>query len=133
MLRLPTVAGLMERRILVNYRIDPEVAAKLIPDPFRPQIVGGYAIGGICLIRLARLRPRFLPAAWGFSSENAAESLRRHFRHVTQRDIETRATFPDHASAVAYLGSFSEDLAAGLPSFDGPRQYAGFTSILTAR
>lgn len=72
MLRLPTVAGLMERRILVNYRIDPEVAAKLIPDPFRPQIVGGHAIGGICLIRLARLRPRFLPAAWGFSSENAA-------------------------------------------------------------
>jgi len=72
MLRLPTVAGLMERRILVNYRIDPEVAAKLIPDPFRPQIVGGHAIGGICLIRLARLRPRFLPAACGFTSENAA-------------------------------------------------------------
>jgi ubiquinone/menaquinone biosynthesis C-methylase UbiE len=73
------------------------------------------------------------PLVTQFSSENAADSLRRHFRHVTQRDIETRATFPDHASAVAYLGTLSEDLAAGLPSFDGPRQYAGFTSILTAR
>lgn len=72
MLRLPTVAGLMQRRILVNYRIDSEIAAKLIPPPFRPQIVDGYAIGGICLIRLTRLRPWFLPAACGFCSENAA-------------------------------------------------------------
>lgn len=73
------------------------------------------------------------PLLTQFSSENAAEALRRHFRHVTQRDIETRATFPDHASAVAYLGTFSEELAAGLPWFDGPREYAGFTSVLTAR
>ncbi len=72
MLRLPTVAGVMERRILVNYRIDPDVAAKMIPDPFRPQIVGGHAIAGICLIRLTRLRPSFLPASCGFTSENAA-------------------------------------------------------------
>jgi ubiquinone/menaquinone biosynthesis C-methylase UbiE len=73
------------------------------------------------------------PLVTQFSSENAADSLRRHFRHVTQRDIETRATFPDHASAVAHLATFSEELAAGLPWFDGPREYAGFTSVLTAR
>ena len=72
------------------------------------------------------------PLVTQFSSENAAESLRRHFRHVTQRDIETRATFPDHASAVAYLGTFSKELAAGLPWFDGPREYSGLTSVLTA-
>ena len=73
------------------------------------------------------------PLVTQFSSENAAEALGRHFRHVTQRDIETRATFPDHASAVAYLATFSEELAAGLPWFEGPRQYVGCTSILTAR
>ncbi len=73
------------------------------------------------------------PLVTQFSSENAAAALRRRFRHVTQRDIETRATFPDHASAVAYLATFSEELAAGLPWFDGPREYAGFTSVLTAR
>lgn len=73
------------------------------------------------------------PLVTQFSSENAAEALRRHFRRVTQRDIETRATFPDHPSAVACLGTFSEELAAGLPWFDGPRQYVGATSILTAR
>ena len=73
------------------------------------------------------------PLVTQFSSENAAEALGRHFRHVTQRDIETRATFPDHASAVAYLATFSEELAAGLSWFEGPRQYVGCTSILTAR
>lgn len=73
------------------------------------------------------------PLVTQFSSETAADALGRHFAHVTQRDIETRATFPDHASAVAYLRTFSEDLAAALPPFTGAREFAGFTSILTAR
>lgn len=73
------------------------------------------------------------PLLTQFSSETAAEALGRHFVHLTHRDIETRATFPDHASAVAYLRTFSEDLAAALPHFDGAREFAGFTSIHTAR
>jgi hypothetical protein len=71
-MRIPVVQGVIERRILANYRIDAEVARRVIPRPFRPKLVGGYAIGGICLIRLQGLRPRSLPVPAGISSENCA-------------------------------------------------------------
>jgi SAM-dependent methyltransferase len=73
------------------------------------------------------------PLVTQFMSENAAEVLGRHFEHVTQRDVETRATFADHDAACAYLATFSPDLARSLPHFDGPRSYAGRTAVLTAR
>jgi hypothetical protein len=66
------VQSVVERRLLVNYRIDPEVAADLLPAPFRPQLAGGYAVAGICLIRLASTRPSGLPERLGLRSENAA-------------------------------------------------------------
>ncbi|MBX0297642.1 DUF2071 domain-containing protein [Haloarcula nitratireducens] len=69
------VQGTIDRRILVNYRIDPEVLAGELPAPFRPQTVQGYGIGGICLIRLRNLRPRGVPAVFGMSSENAAHRI----------------------------------------------------------
>jgi hypothetical protein len=71
-MRLPTIQGIIDRRILVNYRVEPEVAARLLPRPFRPKLAGGYAMAGICLIRLKQVRPMFLPAALGVGSENAA-------------------------------------------------------------
>jgi hypothetical protein len=49
--RLPTIQGIIDRRILVNYRVDTEVAARLLPAPFRPKLAKGYAMAGICLIR----------------------------------------------------------------------------------
>ena len=49
--------------------------ATALPPPFRPQIVDGYAIGGICLIRLKRVRPKLLPIPWGIGSENAAHRI----------------------------------------------------------
>jgi SAM-dependent methyltransferase len=67
-----------------------------------------------------------------FTAENAEETLSRHFGHVSRRDVETRATFPDHAAAVAYLSTFAPDLAAALPSFEGPRAYTGRSCILSA-
>jgi hypothetical protein len=60
------------RRLLVNYRVNPDVVAAQLPAPFRPQIVSGWAVGGVCFIALRRLRPAGLPAALGFSSENVA-------------------------------------------------------------
>jgi hypothetical protein len=40
---------------------------------FRPRVVNGYAVAGICLLRLGRVRPAGLPGdGWGLSSENAA-------------------------------------------------------------
>ena len=48
---------------------------------------------------------------------------------MTREDIATRAVFPDHAAAVAYLATVDDTMAAGLPSFDGPREYAGATTV----
>jgi ubiquinone/menaquinone biosynthesis C-methylase UbiE len=73
------------------------------------------------------------PLLTQFSSENAVASLHRHFAEVTQRDIETEATFEDHAAAAAYLRTFSPALAATLPTFPGLRRYAGHTAVLMAR
>ena len=60
-MRLPEMQGEIERRLLVNYRVDPEVMARVLPQPFRPQLVGDAAVAGICLIRLGHLRPSRVP------------------------------------------------------------------------
>lgn len=64
------------------------------------------------------------PLVTQFSTENGAAALSRHFDDVHQSDLATLAMFPDHASACAYLATFDESLAANLPPFDGPREYA---------
>lgn len=71
-MRIPIIRGTIDRRILVNYRVDPDILARLLPPPFRPQRVHGVAMAGICLIRLKRIAPRFMPGFLGISSENAA-------------------------------------------------------------
>jgi SAM-dependent methyltransferase len=73
------------------------------------------------------------PLVTQFTAEEAADLLGRHFGTVSRRDIETRATFPDHAAAQAYLATFAPHLARALPPFEGPRTYAGHTAVLTAR
>jgi hypothetical protein len=75
MIPVPTVRGVIRRRILVNFRVDPEVVRRQLPPPFRPKLLGGEAVAGICLIRLELLRPRFLPSALGLASENAAHRV----------------------------------------------------------
>ena len=74
-MRIPVIRGVIERRILANFRVDPAVLAQVLPPPFRPQTVNGFGIAGICLIRLKRVRPRFLPSVVGISSENAAHRI----------------------------------------------------------
>jgi hypothetical protein len=66
------MVGTIDRRILVSYRIDPEVARRLVPAPFRPALRAGVAVGGICLIRLTELRPSPLPRLLGVTTENVA-------------------------------------------------------------
>lgn len=73
------------------------------------------------------------PIRTQFSSENGAAWLGRHFHVVSQRDIRTWATFPDHAAAAAYLTTFAPDLAAALAPFEGSRRYDGFATVFTAR
>lgn len=74
-MNIPVIRGLIDRRILVNYRVAPEVMRRALPPPFRPTLVNGRAMAGVCLIRLREIRPRFLPAVFGLSSENAAHRI----------------------------------------------------------
>lgn len=74
-MRTPAIRATIERRILVNYRVDPEALARILPKPFRPALVGDFGIAGICLIRLGGIRPAGLPAAMGVTSENAAHRV----------------------------------------------------------
>ena len=67
--------GVVERRLLVNYRVDPDALAGLLPAAFRPQVVDGWGVAGICLIRMGSLRPHGLPAWTGVRSENAAHRV----------------------------------------------------------
>ncbi len=71
-MRIPVMRGVIDRRILVNYHVDPHILAALLPAPFRPKIVAGLGMVGICLIRLKGVRPAWLPSFLGLSSENAA-------------------------------------------------------------
>jgi hypothetical protein len=72
---LPVVRGTIERRVLVNYRVDPPVLQRLLPPPFRVECVAGHGIAGICLIRLAGERPPWSPRWLGLRSENAAHRI----------------------------------------------------------
>lgn len=69
---MPAVSGVIDRRILINFRVEPEAARRVLPSRFEPVVIGGWAIGGVCLIRLKALRPSVLPFTVGLGSENAA-------------------------------------------------------------
>ena len=87
-MRIPVVAGLIKRRLLVNFRADPEVVQRLLPNPFRPKLQAGQAVVGVCLIRLEHLRPAALPALAGFSSENAAHRIAVQWKDAQGADQE---------------------------------------------
>jgi Uncharacterized conserved protein (COG2071) len=74
-MQIPVIRGVIDRRILVNYRVNPVVLTKIRPQPFRPKLVNGKGMAGVCLIRLKGIRPRFLPPFLGISSENAAHRI----------------------------------------------------------
>lgn len=74
-MNIPAITGIIRRRILLNYRVEPEVVRKLLPANFRPKLVDGYAIAGICLIRLEEIRPKGMPRIAGISSENSAHRI----------------------------------------------------------
>lgn len=95
------VQSRIERRLLVNYRADPQVVAPLLPDGLRPQLVDGWAVAGICLIRLASVRPYGVPAALGVRTENAAHRIAVEWQdggrwrsgvYVPRRDTDSRLT-----------------------------------------
>jgi hypothetical protein len=74
-MQLPVIRGLIKRRILVNFRVNADTMQAFLPSLFRPKLHAGYAIAGICLIRLEQIRPAGLPAILGIASENAAHRI----------------------------------------------------------
>jgi len=74
-MKLPTIHGYIDRRILVNFTADPDAVRKIIPEPFRPKIYKEKAIVGICLIRLKNIKPKGLPDFIGITSENGAHRI----------------------------------------------------------
>ncbi len=98
-MRIPVIRGVIDRRILVNYRVDPAALARLLPPPFRPKLIHGAAMAGVCLIRLKHVRPCFVPSWLGISSENAAHRIavewdeggeRREGVYIPRRDTSSR-------------------------------------------
>jgi len=78
--RIPALSATVERRLLINYRLDPAVARTLLPSSLRPQLVDGSAVAGICLLRLGAMRPAAFnraafPAQIGWGAENAAHRI----------------------------------------------------------
>jgi hypothetical protein len=54
--------------MLINFRVE-------FPSRFRPKLQAGFAIAGICLIRLEEIRPKAVPDFLGISSENGAHRV----------------------------------------------------------
>lgn len=76
---LPTLEGMIARRVLLNFRADPRVARRLVPEPLVPIEVDRAAVLGVCLIRLEQLRVKGMPPAMGFASENMAHRIAVRF------------------------------------------------------
>jgi len=74
-MKIPKIKGIIDRRILINYQVDKEVLENYLPNPFKPKLVNGKGIAGICLIRLKQIRPKGLPKQFGISSENGAHRI----------------------------------------------------------
>ena len=135
-MQLPIIQGVIARRLLVNYRVAPEVIARLLPAPFRPKLVDGMAIAGICLIRLEEIRPRHLPVIVGISSENAAHRIAVEWGedaaaqegvYIPRRDSNSRANaflggrlFPGEQHHARFTAHDDEErLALDIASDDG--------------
>ncbi len=72
---VPEIEGIIDRRILINFRVDKNVLENYLPYPFKPKTVKGKGVAGICLIRLKNIRPKGFPAFLGISSENGAHRI----------------------------------------------------------
>lgn len=93
------IDAFLERRLLLNYRVDPEVVQAILPEPFGPRLVDGYAIAGVCLIHMTAVRPKHLPAAVGIDVQGSAHRIavqwfdsgvKREGVYIVRRDSGSR-------------------------------------------
>lgn len=71
-MELPVLNGIIDRRILINYRVDADVVKKLLPQHLDPIVINGFASAGICLLRLKNIGVKYSPSIFRITSENAA-------------------------------------------------------------
>ena len=134
-MKLPVIQGVIRRRILANFRVEPQVMQQQLPSRFRPKLHHGYAVAGICLIRLEHIRPRFVPESVGLNSENAAhraaglwdeDGVTREGVFISRRDTNSQLNhllggriFPGEHHQAAFSVSESEsEISLSLESTD---------------
>ena len=57
--------GTIRHRLLVNALVDPDEAARHLPDGLRPHIAEDATVVGCCLLSIDRVRPAGFPAKFG--------------------------------------------------------------------
>ena len=77
-MRIPVIRGVIDRRILVNYHVDPNVLAALLPAPFRPKVIHGARHGRDLPDPAQERQARFPPGVAGhFVRERRSSNGRR--------------------------------------------------------
>jgi hypothetical protein len=98
-MELPVLNGIIDRRILINYRIEPKVVKSLLPPHLEPVVINGYASGGICLLRLKSIGVKYSPSFLRITSENAAHRFLITYRkdgqiikgvYIPRRDTDSK-------------------------------------------
>ena len=118
-MRLPVIQGIIRRRILANFRVDPETMQREIPARFQPKLQNGFAVAGVCLIRLEHIRPRSMPEIVGLNSENAAHRVAVTWDEDGQAREGVFISRRDTGSQIAHL--------AGGRLFPGEHHHASFS------
>lgn len=72
---IPTVRGLLRRRLLVNVLVDPDEAASRLPMGLRPHVVAGGTVVGCCMLDIEELRPSRLSPLVGVAIRAAAHRI----------------------------------------------------------
>lgn len=119
-MRIPVIKGKIKRRLLVNFRADPDVVQRILPQSFRPKLHRGFSLVGICLIRLEQIRPIGLPSRFGLSSENAAHRIAVEWKDAAGAEQEG-VYIPRRDT-----GSFLNRIAGGR-AFPGEHHPANFS------
>lgn len=134
---MKAVRSTIERRLLVNWRADPGDVGPLLPAPFRPHLVDGSAVVGVCILRLEHVRPPGLPrwAGTGFTSAahrvsvswDGPDGTEEHGVYVVRRDTSSRLVaaaggrlFPGALRRARFVeASTKDELACCFASGDG--------------
>jgi hypothetical protein len=72
---VPVLEGVVERRLVVHFRVDVDAARGLLPAGLAPIERAGRAVAGVTLVRLGRVRPRGLKPLGGLGVETMVHWL----------------------------------------------------------